>query len=241
MKLLESARFFSHHWPLDDTGRTFRDYAEVTSDRLTFLVTSRMDIERCLYDNKIPKCPLDISVQGGYIGSSSLNSIATAQTLQGQGLLSNINQVVSIDRSTRRPMPLPEWWRTKYAKVAEKFSSLKFERYPRPDSVVSYQVKVVRSDQDGNNHTNWSSYVRYSLDALYHNAKHGMMENFRDIDRRGLQTMELLYSGESFDDDLLDVYVWNKDDASFTACVHIEKANNLIFQGTYKYFDDPLF
>ncbi|XP_053401606.1 uncharacterized protein LOC128545957 isoform X2 [Mercenaria mercenaria] len=28
MKMLESARFFSHHWPLDDSGRTFRDYAE---------------------------------------------------------------------------------------------------------------------------------------------------------------------------------------------------------------------
>lgn len=241
MKLLESARFFSHHWPLDEHGRTFRDYAEVTSDRMTFLVTSRMDIERSLYDTSVPKCPLDIKVQGGYIGSSSVNSIVTVQTEQSQRLLSNVNQVVSIDRVTRRPMPFPDWWKTKYEKSARSYTSLKFEKYLKPDALEPFKIHVVRSDLDAYNHTNWTCYVRFALDGLYHNVKHGKLEMFNDIDRRGLQSMELLYAGESFDDDTLNVFVWGSEEDSYRARVHIEKDENLIFQGTFSFFKETLY
>jgi hypothetical protein len=32
--------------------------------------------------------------------------------------MSNINQVVYIDPSTRKPTPLPDWWKEKYAESA---------------------------------------------------------------------------------------------------------------------------
>ncbi|XP_053401603.1 uncharacterized protein LOC123549075 isoform X2 [Mercenaria mercenaria] len=240
-KMLESARFFSHHWPLDDSGRTFRDYAEVTSDRMTFLITSRMDIEYNLYDPSIPKSPLDIKVQGGYVGTSSLNSKTTVLTKCGQPLLSNINHVVSIDGATRRPKVLPDWWREKYAKSGAKFTSLKFEKYTKPDSVEPFIIHVVRSDLDGNNHTNWTCYVRFALDGIYHNAKHGKLDKFKDIDRRGLQSMELLFSGESFDEDKLEVYVWQEDGDEYKVRVHIEKEKNFIFQGTFSFFEQTLY
>ncbi|KAL4234958.1 hypothetical protein ACF0H5_006599 [Mactra antiquata] len=238
MKLLESARYYCHHWPIDDTGRNFRDYAELTSDRMTFLVTSRMDIDRCIYDLNTPKNPLDVKVQSGYVGNSSLNSIATVQTLDGQRLLSNINQVVSIDRATRRPKQLPDWWREKYSKCGENASPLKFEKCSKPEGLVPFEIKVVRSDQDGNGHTNWSSYVRYSLDCIYHNAKHGRIDNFNDFNQLGLQSMELLHIGECFDDDLLSIYAWNKQQTQSTVCVHVEKDNKVIFQGTYTFYEE---
>ncbi|XP_052818893.1 uncharacterized protein LOC128244839 isoform X2 [Mya arenaria] len=241
MKLLESCRFFSHHWPLDDTGRTFRDYAEVTSDRLTFLVTSSLDIEKDLYDPAKPKCPLDVVVQGGYIGSTSLNSIATVRTLDGVDLIKNVNQVVSVDKSSRRPLRLPEWWKEKYEESAKKFSALKFDRYAKPATLPSFKVHVTRSDQDGNNHTNWSCYVRFGLDGLYHNVKHGLVQHFNDLEKRGLKRMELLFSGESFDDDILDVYVWNDPDDVNKVRVHVEKEGVFLFQGMFEYFADPLY
>lgn len=241
MKMLESARFFSHHWPLDDSGRTFRDYADLTSDCMTFLVTSRMDIQRNLYDPNVPKCPLDIKVEGGYVGNTSLNSVATVQTKCGQSLLSNVNQVVTIDKSTRRPKPISDWWKEKYAKSGEKFTALKFNKYPKPETVEPFKIHVVRSDLDGNNHTNWSCYVRYSLDGLYYNVKQGKLHTFHDVERRGLQSMELLFLGESFDDDTLDVYVWQEEEDGYKVRVHIEKENNLIFQGTYSFFEPTLY
>lgn len=241
MKLLESCRFFCHHWPLDDTGRTFRDYAELTSDRLTFLVTSVMDLSLDLYDPSKPKSPLDVKVQGGYVGNTSLNSIATVLTTDGDKLLSNVNHVVSIDKTTRRPSPLPEWWKQKNAKFGENVDALKFSKYEKPSTTQSFKVNVTRSDLDGNNHTNWSCYVRFALDGLYHHVKHGFVTGFLDLEKRGLQRMELLYSGESFDDDALDVFVWNDPEDANQVRTHIEKEGTLLFQGTFKYHAEALY
>ncbi|KAH3769945.1 hypothetical protein DPMN_171224 [Dreissena polymorpha] len=239
MKLVESARYMSHHWPMDDTGRTFRDYAELTADRLTFLVTSCFDIRMDLYDLSTPKCPLDVRVQGGFVGSSSLNSSATVITVDGKELLRNINQVVSIDKNTRRPLPLPGWWKEKYQPHGRGFSALKLDKYEKPSSLKPYKVQVARSDIDSNNHTNWSVYVRFALDGLYHNVKHGLVKHFTCLEQRGLSRMELLYSGESFDDDMLNVFVWNDDDNINRVKVHIEKNEVLLFQGSFEYFQEP--
>lgn len=241
MKFLESCRFYCHHVPLDDTGRTFRDYAEMTSDRLTFLVTSCFDIELDLYNPTKPKSPLDVKVQGGYVGGSSLNSIATVLTEEGQQLLSNVNQVVSVDKSSRRPLPLPDWWKVKYGEAGKSFSALKFHKYEKPDGVSPFKIHVVRSDIDGNQHTNWSCYVRFALDGLYHNVKHKLIKHFDDVERRGLKRMELLYSGESFDDDVLDVFVWADVDDHNKICVHIEKLSQFLFQGTFTFHENTLY
>lgn len=239
MKLVESARFMSHHWPLDDKGRTFRDYAELTADRLTFLVTSCFDIRTDLYDLSTSKSPLDVKIQHGFVGSSSLNSSASVITVDGKELLSNINQVVSIDKTTRRPLPLPVWWKEKYEAHGRGFSALKFEKHEKPASLKAYKVQVARSDIDSNNHTNWTVYVRFAIDGLYHNVKHGLVKHFTDLEQRGMCRMELLYVGESFDDDVLNVFVWNDDGNINRVKVHIEKNELLLFQGSFEYFQEP--
>ena len=238
MKFLESVRFFAHHWPLDDNDRVFRDYAQLTDDRLTFLVTSRLDIEPAMYNSKIPKSPLDVLVQGGFIGNSSLNSITSVVTSGGQELMSNINQVVSIDRKTRRPLPLPDWWKEKYAVSAKPYQSLKFAKIDKPENIPFYDYKVARSDLDGNNHANWSVYVKFSLDAMYHFSKTGFLASFSDFDSFCISRMELMYSGESFDDDVLKVYSWEDESAPTTAVVHIYKGDNFLFQGKFQFFRD---
>lgn len=238
MTFLDSARFFAHHWPLDDNGRIFRDYAELTDDRLTFLVTSVMDIKSEMYDAKLPKSPLDVKVQGGFIGNSSLNSISTVFTSAGLELMSNVHQVVSIDRTSRRPLPLPDWWKQKYAKSAKSFHSLKFSKIEKPETIPCYDYKVARSDLDGNNHANWSVYVKFSLDALYHFSKTGYLASMPNFDSFCLQRMELLYSGESFDDDVLKVYAWEDNSVPFTVVVHIYKEDNHLFQGKFRFFDE---
>ena len=236
LKLTESARFFCHHWPLDKSGRTFRDYAQLTSDRLTFLITSKMEITEPMYNVKVPKNPLDITIQGGYVGNTSVTSIAEAFTKDGTKLLSNINQVVFVDTESRRPKQLPNWWKEKYAKSGESHNALKVDKYERPDMIEPYRIHVVRSDLDGNGHTNWSCYVRFSVDAIYNFVKNGKLLNLKDVDKRYLKLMEVMYSGESFDEDVLDVFVWSPDDSPNVAIVHIMKDSKFIFQGRYEYF-----
>ena len=236
MKLLESARYYAHHWPLDETGRTFRDYAEMTSDRMTFLVTSKMDICKSLYDPMIPKSPVDVRIKGGHIGNTSVSSIATAFNKDGIQLLSNVNQVVSVDRKTRRPIPVPDWWKTRYVKSSENHSSLRVKKLEKKEGIEPFQIRVLRSDLDGYRHVNWSSYVRFSLDALYHNIKNQMLTSFDDIDKTGLKSMELLYAGECFDGDILDIFVWEHEEMEKVACVQIYKKSDFIFQGSFEYF-----
>lgn len=241
MKFMESARFYSHHMPLDESGRTFRDYSELTSDRLTFLVTSLFDIDVDMYDPSKPKSPIDVMIQGGYVGSSSLNSVATVVSATGQPLLKNVNQVVSVEKSTRRPLALPDWWKEKYADFGKNFEALKFHKLEKPSSVTPFKVHVARSDIDGNNHTNWSCYVRFAFDGLWHNVKHKLIKNFEDLERRGVKRMELMYSGESFDDDVLDVFVWTDETEHHKMYVHIEKLNHFLFQGTFTFHEEPIF
>lgn len=241
MKFFESVRFYCHHVPLDHTGRTFRDYAELTTDRLTFLVTSCFDIEYDMFDASKPKSPLLVEVKGGYVGTSSVNSIAKVLTEEGQQLLSNINQVVSIDKSSRRPMALPDWWREKYGETGKDVQQLKFHKFERPEGLTAFKVHVTRSDIDGNNHTNWSCYVRFALDGLYHNVKHKLIKIMDDLEKRGLKKMELLYSGESFDDDVLDVYVWPDTEDHTRVYAHIDKLNHFLFQGTFTFHEKPVF
>lgn len=238
MKFLEAARFFSHHWPLDENGKVFRDYAQLTDDRLTFLVSSVFDIKRDMYDAKCPKSPLDIRVQGGYIGSSSLNSVATVFTSTGLQLLSNVNQVVSIDKISRRPLLLPDWWKQKYAESAKQFKPLKFNQIEKPKNIPFYDYKVARSDLDGNNHANWSVYVKFALDAMYHFSKTGYLTTVPDFDDLNLQHMELMYSGESFDDDVLHTYAWEDKSTPLTFVAHIYKENTHLFQGKFSFFDN---
>ena len=45
-----------------------------------------------------------------------------------------------------------------------------------------YNYRVVRSDLDSNNHANWSVYVKYSLDAIYHFSNTGFLASFSDFD-----------------------------------------------------------
>lgn len=238
MKFLESARYFAHHWPLDDSGKIFRDYAKLTDDRMTFLVTSVLDIKREMYNSKVLKSPLDVIVKGGFIGNSSLNSITSVITSAGIELMSNVNQVVSIDKSSRRPLPLPDWWKQKYAESAKSCPPLKFSKIEKPENIPFYDYKVARSDLDGNNHANWSVYVKFALDAMYHFSKTGYLASMPNFDEFSVNRMELMYSGESFDDDVLKVYAWEDHSSPFTAIVHIYKEDSFLFQGRFLFFDD---
>ena len=238
MKFMGSARFYAHHWPLDDTGRGFRDYAALTEDRMTFLVTAMLEMKPELYDLSVPKAPLDIILQGGYVGNSSLNSKTIVLTSTGQELISSVNQIVSIDKATRRPLPLPDWWKKKYAEKAKSSQPLKFSKIDKPENVPVYTFKVARSDVDGNNHANWSVYVRCAFDAMYHFSKTRYLSSMPDFDQLCVKRMELLYIGESFDDDVLQVNAWEDNSQALTVIVHVNKGDTLLFQGKFIFFDN---
>lgn len=236
MNLVVSGRMFVHHQPLDETGRTFRDFEKLTSDRLTFLVTSEVCFTKALYDPDIPKSSLLTTVRGGYIGNTSFNSHSFMKTESNELLISNVNQVVSIDMETRRPKPLPDWWKVKYAESAKKFESYKLERFPRRENTSVYHVKVAWSDTDMNNHATWSAYVRYAKDAAHHAVRTGSLPDFEENLGKGISKIQSHYLGECLEGDELTVYIWEDSRESYQLKCHIDKNEECIFQTVISFF-----
>ena len=236
MNLVVSGRMFVHHYPLDETGRTFRDFEKLTSDRLTFLVTSEVCFTKALYDPDIPKGSLLTTVKGGYIGNTSFNSHSLMKTESDELLVSNINQVVSIDMETRRPKPLPDWWKRKYEESAKRFQPYKLEKFPRAESTSIYHVKVAWSDTDMNNHATWSAYVRYAKDAAHHAFRTGSLSKFEENLENGISKIQSHYLGECLEGDELTVYIWEDVQENYHIRCHIDKDKECIFQTIFSFF-----
>lgn len=239
MKLMGAARGVAYHYPQDDSGRTFRDFARMTSDRMAFMISSEVVFSKDLYDFSIKKAPLRLHVLGGYVGSSSLNTITRMfDSTEEKLLASNITQVVSIDTETRRPKPLPDWWRDKYAESAKLHVSLKFDNIEHPSDASTYQCHVAWSDTDAYGHTNWASYARYVVDAAHHCSRKGDLKHFDSNIGHGLHKTELHYCGESFMDDTLTVYTWEDKNDSKMLYFDICKGDTSIFQSRFYFFDN---
>lgn len=237
LKLLEIGRYFANHYPVDDDGHTFRDYAAVTDDRLTFLSSCELTMNRELYNLRVPKNSLIMNIESGYVGSSSVNTKAAIMTPADQKVLfTNINQVVSIDSSTRKPTPFPEWWRKKYSGFGENHVSLIIPKFETKPNAASCQLKVAWSDTDKNNHTNWASYLRFATDAAHHCSDDGFLPNFEANYKVGIKNIQLRYAGESHEGDILDVAVWQDDDRPEILYVDIHKGTQSIFQTKIEFF-----
>ena len=128
MDLVVSARMFAYHYPLDETGRTFKDYKKLINDRLVFVATSEVCFSKAFYNPDINKGSLLSIVKGGYIGNRSFNSNSLMKTESNEQLLRSNILAVSTDMETRRPKPLSGWWKKKYEISAKGFQSYTLEK-----------------------------------------------------------------------------------------------------------------
>lgn len=208
MKMLESVRFFAHHYPLDDTGRTFRDYEQVTRDCMIFLVTSEVILNKEIYNPSETTTWMDTSIQGGYVGKTFLNSITKMKSANGKILASNINQIVCVDKKSRRPIPFPLWWREKYSESGKSHQQLNLEKFDKPNETGIYSTKIAWSDTDVNLHTNWTQYARFAVDAAHHCHQNGALKSFDDNFANGIHKIHCYFYGESVQGDTLNVHTW---------------------------------
>ncbi len=239
MRLMGAGRYFAYHYPLDDSGHTFMDYGAMTDDIFTFMASSEFEIDKAMYDVHGPKWPLQVHAQLGYIGKSSSNSVSSLVVPStGQVLVKNVNQVVSIDKQTRKPTPLPTWWKEKFGDKAVRKEPLIISKFSKPESANVFTRYVTWTETDMYQHVNWASYVVYSVDALHHGLKKGVFSNMtKAIVRNGIKLMRMAYFGECVEGDELEVYFWEVDDQLRTVCFDIQKDGASVFQNTLTYHD----
>ncbi|KAK3104495.1 hypothetical protein FSP39_003385 [Pinctada imbricata] len=232
-----SARTFAHSQTIDQTtGRTFLDNRELRKERLVFVRASEIEFTKAMYDSMIDKRPLYMKVRGGYIGKTSYTSIAEVTSPSGETLIKNTNRLMGVDIVTRKPLPIPDWYRERNHRSFHSPPKI-FEKLKRPNAVQHKRMRVSWSDLDLNIHATWSTYVMMTINAASLLVKDGHLRHFRENKLRGLHKLQLQFLGESIEGDELDVYVWEETETHIMNSDVCKKGKS-IFQGSFEFFKD---
>lgn len=184
----------------------------------------------------------DFKVQILDIGKTSLLVSTKLSNGEGEILGENLYKYVYVNRITRRPKPLPDWWMEKmspYKTVGFKGGMAKTPVPVLPDGAFQYKVKMRHSDTDKNGHVNNSIYIRLCIDCGTKAAIKGYFRRFNsDMCHYSVLNIDAQYLGESNVNDELVVYTWQDalDDCVLHFLVYVEE--KLVFYTSMKL--DPL-
>ena len=182
---------------------------------------------------------LTIYLELGYIGKSSLNTRAQlVDRNTGRVFAENINQVVSVDKESRTPLPLPDWWVEKYRSwQSADGSKLIVPLMDTHSTAHRYRVRVTWSNTDYYGHTNYVAYLRFCYDAVMDAMQHGLLTNFQgDIDDYETKKTTMNYQHECRAGDDIDVSLWPEDDP-YIVHFSIHKGDALLFQCTLEFHE----
>jgi acyl-CoA thioesterase FadM len=189
-------------------------------------------------DCLVAKTKFGVVIQLGYVGNSSLSSIAKLITQpEGKVLVTNTNQVVTVDKTTRKPTTLSEWWKERYHSYGTTTKPLIVAVLAVPEITHSYSVKVPWTDIDNYKHTNYIAYIRYCIDAamdataakVYTKVKHDFLQY-------PIQSMRISYKGESVANDNLVVKTWENQENPLILHFSIDREGVILFQSTMQVF-----
>ena len=175
--------------------------------------------------------PVKIITELGYVGSTSQAWKGEIQNKDGKVLATERVVFVCVNEESRRPVPLPSWFREKYAAFTKpKNQSQAVKKVAKPKhGFFSYKMKTAFSDTDLNLHVNKGSYVRYCVDCAETATAVGfysvIKENFLLYRAKSLTTQ---YSGESRAGEELIVHTWEDASNPLLLYFQIEKEEKSI-------------
>lgn len=243
LKLASFARIYAMHMPIGTSGKTFFEYERMTEGVYTFIASSLVDISPLMYNSEFPKWPLEIKVEGGHIGRTSVSTVSTMLTPSDpdrRELLKQITQIVLVSKQTRRPVPVADRWRDIYGPHCIRGEPLiiKPQAVPESGHLSLYDVKIAWSDTDFYKHTNFASYPRFALDAVHDALRHERLNGLlSEADfSSGVSQVKMAYLGESIEGDALRIQVWCPESTERTVVCSMEKEGQTINQVTLTFF-----
>lgn len=145
MKTAGVSRTYALHHPDPVTGDAFLDWPTLTSDRFMFMSSAEYTMSRKLYNCSIPKWPLDARFSLGNVGNSSVSYVVEF-FVHGEDtapLWKCVTQSVSIDMATRKPSPLPDWFKDKYKGKGCMDTGFIIRGFDRPSITYNHQLQVM--------------------------------------------------------------------------------------------------
>ena len=241
--MVESVRAYSF-WPVPHGERptdSHIDSHNLLIDHFYFIASTRMCINQNLYDLNMPKYPLIATKSLEFVGKSSfLLKTSIKHPDVDKSYADCYVQTVLVDPKTRKPSPLPDWWREKYVKHVQNNPQLKLEPLLEPnENTFSFPVMVNSRDVDSYKHANWSSYIRFCDDAC---AMHTHLGNYKKVDNDrincGLREFQISFKKESLLGDQLHVKSW--EDLEKSGCVNfkVKNGSDVLAEVKMEYFND---
>jgi len=162
--------------------------------------------------------------------------------LSGKLLVRFSVKLVYVDKSTRKPIDLPEVFFRGLSEHLPLVKARPLTKVPPllvPQETFSRRVHVLHSDCDMNKHANQATYIKWCADAGTHAAFSGHLNGFHgNIDSYKVKQTKIQYLGESNVNDKIDVYVWTDE----RSCVFfaVKNKNKIVYQMEMDFYhDDP--
>ena len=228
--------------PNSGNGLRFLQLDEVTKSMLIFSVSSQTFMSPDFYQKVFQMVPLLVDIHLGYVGNSSVNTVAI---LRAEGsddtLVTNVNQFVLVDKQTRRPSSAPDWWLEKYKPTVVENRSLVINRLdiPSEGDAYKYLIRVPWSDIDGNKHTHFSSYTKFCFDAAMDAVDKNYFSVFSgDILMYDVKSFSQSFFGESEAGDEIEISTWQDRANPLILHFSFDKKDKVIFQSSIEFHDN---
>lgn len=223
-----------------ETGQRFLRYRELQNlgDATSVLASSDITISKELYRKATSLLTSDliVKVRLGYVGRSSHSTVTYLYDENNQEMARTINQIVTVDKTAHRPKEIPSWWREHFQSKQMKEGRLIISPFECKESSHQYKLIVPWSEMDGNNHTNYFSYVKFCKDAAMDAANTGAYTVITEPKLPyNLMSVRMLYRRECKANDVLTVHTWEDEDDPWTIYFDIYKDDVSIFQSTFAY------
>lgn len=184
----------------------------------------------------------DFRVQILNIGKTSLLMSTKLSNGEGEILGENVYKYVYVNRETRRPKPLPDWWMEKmlpYKSEGITGGMVKNKLPVLPDGAFQCKFKVRHSDTDKNGHVNNSIYIRLCIDCGTVAVMKGYFRHFdSDMCNYSVLNIDAQYLGESNVNAEPVVYTWQDDLDECVPHFMVYVEGTLVFYTKIKF--DPL-
>ena len=169
-------------------------------------------------------------------GKSFISRFSLSDKSSGIELVSSVRQLVYIDLSTRRSIPIPE--SSDVFKAPESETRFQILMTKRPSKCYKTTRVAQFSDYDQSNHVNATSYIRWMIDASSEAAAKGELSGFRENFDHSAEMVEMLYRKECFAGDIVDIYLW--EEMPMCLCFNIEKQgkSQLGTLGRIRFYND---
>ncbi|XP_046579486.1 uncharacterized protein LOC124287057 isoform X2 [Haliotis rubra] len=231
-----------------DNHPSFMDIQTLSTGNLIFTVSGELSISPSMYNPRLPKYPAEVQTRFASFRTSSFVWESILKVPGAPHVTASLkNNGVVVSKSTRRPCPVPDWFREKFGRLYNKDPGVTFRKVEttpikmcRGVNSNPYMVTVKSRDIDSNQHTNTGLYLQYCLDALGDHLFRNKIQCELNTESLLLKSATFLHGGESEMADVLAVEFWDDETDADMICFNIVKSGISIYQARicfYRYDD----